>query len=119
MTPTPQQTLNILHTADVHLDLDGYISDARTPSTRHINHRAFSSVIDLAIQEDVDLLLIAGDLFDSNRPRRDVVDFAIQELRRVGKAAPGGLERLYWMDYRSTTTSRVERSSVPLTKRTK
>jgi len=85
VTQTPRQTLNILHTADVHLDLDGYVSDAHTPSSRHINHQAFSTVIDLAIQDNVDLLLIAGDLFDSNRPRGDVVDFAIQELRRAGR----------------------------------
>jgi DNA repair exonuclease SbcCD nuclease subunit len=69
----------------VHLDLESYASAPHTPSTRQINHRAFSSVIDLAIQENVDLLLIAGDLFDSNRPRGDVVDFAIQELRRAGR----------------------------------
>ena len=69
MTQTPRQTLNILHTADVHLDLDGYVSAPHTPSCRQINHQAFSTVIDLAIQEDVDLLLIAGDLFDSNRPQ--------------------------------------------------
>jgi DNA repair protein SbcD/Mre11 len=30
-------------------------------------------------------LLIAGDLFDTNRPSRDVVDFAIRELRRAGR----------------------------------
>jgi DNA repair exonuclease SbcCD nuclease subunit len=46
-------------------------------------HQAFSTVIDLAIREDVDLLIIAGDLFDSNRPSGEVVDFAIHELRRA------------------------------------
>jgi DNA repair exonuclease SbcCD nuclease subunit len=77
--------LNILHTADVHLDIDSYSADPHQLSCRHINHQAFSTVIDLAIQENVDLLLIAGDLFDSNRPRGTVVDFAIQELRRAGR----------------------------------
>jgi exonuclease SbcD len=48
-------------------------------------HQAFSTVIDLAIREHVDLLIIAGDLFDSNRPSGDAVDFAIHELRRVGR----------------------------------
>ena len=67
MTQTPRQTLKVLHTADVHLDLDGYVSDPHTQRYRQINHQAFSTVIDLAIQENVDLLLIAGDLFDSNR----------------------------------------------------
>jgi DNA repair exonuclease SbcCD nuclease subunit len=84
-TQTPQQTLKILHTADVHLDLDSYVADPRILGCRDINHQAFSTVIDLAIQENVDLLLIAGDLFDTNRPGGDAVDFAIQELRRVGR----------------------------------
>ena len=69
----------------MHLDPDGSISDPHTQRYRQINHQAFSTVIDLAIQENVDLLLIAGDLFDSNRPSGDAVDFAIQELRRVGR----------------------------------
>jgi DNA repair exonuclease SbcCD nuclease subunit len=85
MTNTPRQTLKVLHTADVHLDLDGYVADPHTRRYRNVIHQAFSTVIDLAIQENVDLLLIAGDLFDSNRPAGDVVDFAIQELRRVGR----------------------------------
>jgi DNA repair protein SbcD/Mre11 len=85
VTHTPQQTLKILHTADVHLDLDGYVADPHTRRYRAINHQAFSTVIDLAIRENVDLLLIAGDLFDSNRPRGAAVDFAIQELRRAGR----------------------------------
>jgi len=85
VTHTPRQTLKVLHTADMHLDLDGYVADLHTQRYRQINHQAFSTVIDLAIQENVDLLLIAGDLFDSNRPSGDVVDFAIQELRRAGR----------------------------------
>ena len=84
-TSTPRQTLKVLHTADVHLDLDGYATDLHTRRYRDIIQQAFSTVIDLAIAENVDLLLIAGDLFDSNRPRGDVVDFAIQELRRADR----------------------------------
>jgi exonuclease SbcD len=85
VTHTPRQTLKILHTADVHLDPGGCVADPAMPRSRHINHQAFSTVIDLAVEENVDLLVIAGDLFDSNRPRVDVVDFAIQELRRAGR----------------------------------
>jgi exonuclease SbcD len=85
VTNTPRQTLKVLHTADVHLDLDGYGADSHTRRYRDINHQAFRTVIDVAIQENVDLLLIAGDLFDSNRPSSDVVDFAIEELRRAGR----------------------------------
>jgi DNA repair exonuclease SbcCD nuclease subunit len=85
MTNPPQQALKILHTADVHLDLDDYGADPHARRYRDINQQAFRTVIDVAIQEQVDVLLIAGDLFDSNRPSADVVDFAIAELRRVGR----------------------------------
>jgi exonuclease SbcD len=85
VTTTPRQSLKVLHTADVHLGLDGYVADPHTRRYRDIIHQAFRTVVDVAIQENVDLLLIAGDLFDSNRPSADVVDFAIQELRRVGR----------------------------------
>jgi exonuclease SbcD len=80
-----RDTLKILHTADVHLDLDGMGSDPRARRYGEIIRQAFRTVIDLAVQEDVDLLLIAGDLFDSNRPSGAAVDFAIQELRRAGR----------------------------------
>jgi DNA repair exonuclease SbcCD nuclease subunit len=85
VTNTPRQPLKILHTADVHLDLDGYGADPHTRRYRDINHQAFRTVVDLAIRESVDVLLIAGDLFDSNRPSADVVEFAIEELRRVDR----------------------------------
>ncbi len=78
-----RRSIKILHTADVHLGLDGYGSDPQTLQYLEILQRAFSAVIDTAIQENVDLLVIAGDLFDSNRPGAAVVDFAIQELRRA------------------------------------
>ncbi len=83
MTNTPRHTFKILHTADVHLDLDGFMADPHTRRYRQIMHQAFSTVIDLALSENVDLLIIAGDLFDSNRPGGKVIDFAIQELRRA------------------------------------
>ncbi|MCA9845795.1 MAG: metallophosphoesterase [Dehalococcoidia bacterium] len=43
---------------------------------------AFRGVIDLALGEDADALLIAGDFFDNDRVPQSVVDFAKTELRR-------------------------------------
>jgi exonuclease SbcD len=85
VTPSPRPALKLLHTADVHLDIDDYGAPQHSHHHRAVAHQAFSTVIDIAIREDVDLLLIAGDLFDSNRPASDVVDFAIQEIRRAGR----------------------------------
>lgn len=60
--------LRFLHTADIHLDspLKGLESheDAPVEEIRGATRRAFDNCIDLAIDEAVDFLLIAGDLYD-------------------------------------------------------
>jgi len=60
--------LRFLHTADIHLDspLKGLESheDAPVEEIRGATRRAFDNCIDLAIEEAVDFLLIAGDLYD-------------------------------------------------------
>lgn len=57
-----------LHTADIHLDspLKGLEAheDAPVEEIRGATRRAFDNCIDLAIDEAVDFLLIAGDLYD-------------------------------------------------------
>ena len=71
--PTPRRPLRILHTADVHLGSDGY-GDAAQQAAHDERHRhAFRQVIDLALLDDVDLVLIAGDLFDHNRVPDELV----------------------------------------------
>lgn len=63
-------TIKFIHTADLHLDspfkglnhLPAPIFEKLTEST----FSAFHSIIELAIHEHVDFVLIAGDLFDNN-----------------------------------------------------
>lgn len=45
--------------------------------------RGLEAVVDLAVTADVDLMVICGDFFDSNRVKDDVVRFAVQELQRA------------------------------------
>jgi DNA repair exonuclease SbcCD nuclease subunit len=57
-----------LHIADIHLDsplkgLEAHV-DAPVEEIRGATRRAFDNCIDLAIDEAVDFLLIAGDLYD-------------------------------------------------------
>jgi DNA repair exonuclease SbcCD nuclease subunit len=55
---------------------------------RHLTSRyfaAFRRVIDKAIDLNVDMLLIAGDFFDSNRASQVSTDFALEELARVAR----------------------------------
>jgi DNA repair exonuclease SbcCD nuclease subunit len=66
--------LKIAHTSDVHLH-DGH-------DGQHVRD-AFARVIDTVLDDRSDLFLIAGDLFDHNRIRGDVIDFVYGQLARV------------------------------------
>ncbi|CAB4915612.1 unannotated protein [freshwater metagenome] len=76
MTSSPASDMRkpatLVHTSDCHLDktLDGP------------EQQAFSSVVDLAIKRDADALLIAGDLFDHNRVKPEIVHWVASELNR-------------------------------------
>ncbi len=60
--------IKFLHTADIHLDspmlnlakYDGVPEEEFQSATR----RAFENIVDLAIEQEVDFVLIAGDLYD-------------------------------------------------------
>ena len=59
-----------LHAADIHLDsplqkLAAY-DLAPVDQIRHASRRALASMVDLAVREKVDAVLIAGDLYDGN-----------------------------------------------------
>lgn len=43
---------------------------------------ALERVVDLAIGADADLIIIAGDVFDRNRVRNDLVEFMVDQLNR-------------------------------------
>ena len=76
--PTGIRPLTLLHTADVHLDNRLPGAD-QTPKA----HGAFETIIDRALDCSVDIVLIAGDLFDHNRVNEDTVVFAQDQLRRL------------------------------------
>lgn len=74
--------LKIVHTADVHLGAYSVNNPAQR-ETQMAWNAAFAQVISIAIEENADLFVIAGDFFDSNRPPDDAVEFAIEQLRRL------------------------------------
>jgi len=73
----------VLHTADVHLDSDGYGDSREHAAHRDLGRRTFRSIVDRALSDAVDLVLIAGDLFDHNRVADDTVTFVRAELHRL------------------------------------
>src|SRR5215510_10430553 len=83
MEVTPHRMLRLLHTADVHLGARHADLGEAAVAQRERQFAAFVRTIDLALAEGVDVVLIAGDLFDSNvQPRRSVERVAA-ELRRL------------------------------------
>jgi exonuclease SbcD len=78
-----KRALRVLHTADVHLDSDGYGDPAQHAAHRDRERRVFQRIVDRALGDQVDLLLIAGDLFDHNRAANETVAFVRTELDRL------------------------------------
>jgi DNA repair exonuclease SbcCD nuclease subunit len=79
--------LRLLHTADVHLGARHTDLGERATVLRERQFTAFRVTVDLAIVEAVDVVLIAGDLFDSNTQPRRSVERVAAELGRLAKAS--------------------------------
>lgn len=79
-----------LHAADIHLDsplqgLEVY-EDAPVEEIRGATRRAFDNLIDLAIEEEVSFVLIAGDLYDGDWRDYNTGLFLVNRIGRLAKA---------------------------------
>ncbi|TVP57427.1 MAG: exonuclease SbcCD subunit D [Gemmatimonadales bacterium] len=85
--------MRILHLADLHLDT---LFAARSPELRDRLREAGREVlrraVSLAIEREVDGVLMAGDLFDGRRLSYRTERFLLRELERLGEA---GIPFLY------------------------
>lgn len=85
--------IRLLHTGDVHLDSAFSGLDSRHAEIRRRELRdTFTAMMDYACTEDIDLLLIAGDLFDGSSVTHETLALLIREFERFGKPvfiAPG------------------------------
>jgi DNA repair exonuclease SbcCD nuclease subunit len=82
--------MKFIHTADIHLDspmhrLEAY-EGAPVDEIRQASRRAFENLIDLALSETVDVILIAGDLFDGDWRDYNTGLFFIGQVRRLSEA---------------------------------
>jgi len=82
--------LKFIHAADIHLDspLRGLMSFEGAPveRIRSASREAFRNLVQLAIDEHVAFVLIAGDLWDGDWPDSAPALFFIQQASRLGKA---------------------------------
>jgi len=82
--------IKFFHTADIHLDspLKGLEAheDAPVEEIRGATRRAFDNLIDLAIEEEVNFILIAGDLYDGAWKDYNTGLFFASRMGRLSKA---------------------------------
>lgn len=69
--------MRFIHVADCHLD--GF----REEKLSKLGFQNFIYIVDKCIEEEVDFLIIAGDLFNSALPRIDVLKQTISQLKRL------------------------------------
>jgi len=79
-----------IHTADIHLDsplhrLEAY-EGAPVAEIRQASRRAFENLIDLAVAESVNFVLIAGDLFDGDWKDYHTGLYFITQIHRLKTA---------------------------------
>ena len=83
--------LKFIHTADIHLDsplhrLEAYEGVPRQ-EIRQASRRAMENLIDLALAESVDFVLIAGDLFDGDWQDYHTGLYFVAQMHRLKTAA--------------------------------
>lgn len=79
--------LRLLHTADVHLGARHADLGDRATVLRERQFASFRASVELALSQNVDLFLVAGDLFDSNTQPRRSVERVAAELARLARAS--------------------------------
>ncbi len=81
--------MRLVHLSDTHLGFGAY---SKLDPREGINQReadiydAFRQAIDRAIELKPDLVIHAGDLFDTVRPQNRAIDFALRQLIRLSEA---------------------------------
>jgi exonuclease SbcD len=69
--------IKFAHLADCHLGA------WRNENLNQIGYEAFERAIDIIIKENVDFVIISGDLYDVSNPKVEVIDLSVRELKRL------------------------------------
>ena len=79
-----------IHTADLHLDAPlkslALKDQGLAEIVRNATRRALETIVDLCIEEKVDALMIAGDLYDGDMRSMKTAAFLLSELERLNKS---------------------------------
>jgi exonuclease SbcD len=77
--------LKILHTADIHLGAKFSVLGSKGASQREQLRTTFKNIISTAIDERVNIVLIAGDLFDANQQSQRNIDLVIEQFNLLNQ----------------------------------
>jgi len=88
--PTGRLLMKFLHAADIHLDsplrgLDRY-EGAPVDEIREASRHALRHLVSLAVEEAVDFLLIAGDIYDGDWKDHNTGLFFVSQMTRLREA---------------------------------
>ena len=74
--------MKIIHLADVHLDskLNSHLSIEKAKQRKAEILMSFGKVVDYAIENDVKVVIIAGDLFDSNKVLKSTEKYLFDKI---------------------------------------
>ncbi len=75
--------LKIIHTADIHLGAKFASFGDKSGQQRQALLDSFKKIIDTVILKKANMLLVAGDLFDSNFPSYDTVNLVKSEFKKL------------------------------------
>tara|TARA_Y100000590_G_scaffold24253_2_gene27600 strand:+ start:12351 stop:13589 length:1239 start_codon:yes stop_codon:yes gene_type:complete len=78
--------MRFIHAADIHLDaaFSSRSEDIRK-RLREASRNAFKGLVDTALNEKVDAVLLAGDLFDDSRLSFETERFLLEQLHRLNQ----------------------------------
>jgi DNA repair protein SbcD/Mre11 len=69
--------MKFAHMGDCHL------GSWRHPELQEVNMQSFSKALDICIEENVDMVLMAGDIFDSAYPPIEILKRTFKEFKRL------------------------------------
>src|ERR1700722_15219431 len=79
-----------VHAADIHLDSPLRSLALRDPDLAELignaTRRAFTDIVDLCLTEQVDALLLAGDLYDGEQTSMKTARFLVDQIHKLDEA---------------------------------
>ncbi|MET3524615.1 metallophosphoesterase family protein [Mesorhizobium abyssinicae] len=101
-----------VHTADIHLDSPLRSLALRNPELAELvgdaSRQAFAAIVDLCLEERVDALVVAGDLYDGDQTSMKTARFLASQMTRLHQAGV----RVYMIRGNHDAMSRITKQLV-------